>query len=121
MGATLSIKIVIPGLVPGIQKHRALRQISSRRRVWMAGTSPAMTAKERRGRRVWVPVFACRETGMTAVEDYPRSFAPTAFSTAATMRAESASISASVRVFSRGWTVTSTATDFMPSGTPWPW
>ena len=46
---------------------------------------------------------------------------PVAFETWATMRWESASISSSVRVFSRGCTVTSTARDFLPSGTPLPW
>ena len=40
---------------------------------------------------------------------------------AATIRADRPSISASVRVFSRGCTTTSMATDFMPSGTPAPW
>jgi hypothetical protein len=51
---------------------------------------------------------------------YPRSLAPVAFSAAATMRPASASISTSVRVASRGWMVTSTATDLAPSGTPLP-
>ena len=37
------------------------------------------------------------------VSRHARSTAPTAFSAAATIRADSASISASVRVFSRGW------------------
>ena len=40
--------------------------------------------------------------------------------TAATIFALTASISVSVSVFSRGWSVTATATDFWPSGTPLP-
>jgi len=51
---------------------------------------------------------------------YPRSFAPTAFSAAATTLPDSASISASVRVWSTGCTPISTASDFEPSGTPAP-
>ena len=56
-----------------------------------------------------------------AAADQLRSLAPTALSAADTIFADSASISASVRVFSVGWTVTSTATDLLPSGTPLPW
>ena len=51
---------------------------------------------------------------------HPRSFAATALAAAATIFPDSASISASVSVRSRGCTVTSTATDFDPSGTPAP-
>src|SRR4051812_36492138 len=45
-----------------------------------------------------------------------RSVAPVAFATAATTFWQAASISASVRVRSRGWNVTSTASDVLPSG-----
>ena len=45
----------------------------------------------------------------------PRSTAPVALETAATMRSPTASISASVRVASRGCRVTQSATDFLPS------
>ena len=44
-----------------------------------------------------------------------RSVAPVAFATAATTFWLAASISASVRVRSRGWNVTSTPSDFLPS------
>ena len=36
------LKLVMPGLVPGIHVFAAAKQ----RKTWMAGTSPAMTKKE---------------------------------------------------------------------------
>jgi hypothetical protein len=49
---------------------------------------------------------------------YPRKAAPVFFPTSATIFATTASISASVRVRSRGCNVTAMATDLWPSGTP---
>ncbi len=51
---------------------------------------------------------------------YPLRLAPVFFATSATILPAAASISASVRVFSRGCKVTEMATDFMPSGMPLP-
>jgi hypothetical protein len=45
-----------------------------------------------------------------------RSTAPVAFATAATTLCPEVSISASVKVCSRGWNTTSIANDFLPSG-----
>lgn len=49
-----------------------------------------------------------------------RSVAPVFLAASATIFAATASISTSVRVFSRGWSVTATPRDFMPVGTPAP-
>src|SRR5271166_2905497 len=52
---------------------------------------------------------------------HPRRVAPVFLETSATILAIAASISASVRVRSRGRKVTLIATDFVPSGSPMPW
>jgi len=49
-----------------------------------------------------------------------RSVPPVLLFTSATILAATASISRSVRVFSRGWIVTAIATDFLPSSMPLP-
>src|ERR1700733_14823054 len=51
---------------------------------------------------------------------HPRSIAPVSLVAAATMRAATASISASVSVRSAGCSVTSTASDFIPGSMPCP-
>jgi hypothetical protein len=51
---------------------------------------------------------------------YPLRLAPVFFVTSATILPAAASISASVRVLSRGCKVTDMATDFLPSGMPLP-
>lgn len=53
-------------------------------------------------------------------QPHPRSVAPVFLATSATILATTASISASVSVFSRGCSVTLTATDLQPSATPAP-
>lgn len=64
-------------------------------------------------------------TGKVATRGYftmsqPRSVPPVAFSTAATRRAENASISASVSVASCGCSATAMASDFLSAGSPLP-
>jgi len=62
-----------------------------------------------------------REERGAVHEGQPRSVAPVFFATSATIFAIAASISASLSVRSRGWSVTLMATDFEPSGRPVPW
>ena len=61
-----------------------------------------------------------RALGAASSSPYPRKTAPVFFVTSATTLAATASISTSVRVFSRGCKVTATPTDFLPSGMPTP-
>src|SRR6516165_6976420 len=54
-------------------------------------------------------------------KSYPRKVAPVFLPTSATIFVQTASISASVRLFSTGCSVTAMASETCPSGTPLPW
>ena len=57
---------------------------------------------------------------ISAARNQARKLPPVFLVTSATILAATASISWSVRVFSRGWIVTAIATDFLPSSMPLP-
>lgn len=70
---------------------------------------------------VRVPDPSRARTGFFLARAYPLSVAPVALVTAATIFAATASISLSVSVAWVGCSVTASARDFWPSGTPLPW
>ncbi|KAF2991307.1 hypothetical protein MJC1_01656 [Methylocystis sp. MJC1] len=84
----------------------------------------ASEAKQSRGGAPALDCFVAARLAMTAgifvLAGPHRSVAPVFLLASATIFCATASISASVSVFSRGWSVTATPTDFLPSGTPTP-
>jgi CheY-like chemotaxis protein len=91
------------------RRHLALALPAPRRK-------PGPTFRPHEQVERWIPL----PPGSAKAPRYPLSVPPVAFSTAATRRAEKASISASVRVASCGCSVTAIASDFLPSGRPLP-
>ena len=62
----------------------------------------------------------CPQAEVSGGRGHPRNTAPVFFATSATIFCDTASISASVNVFSVGCSVTAIATDFLSGSMPWP-
>ena len=99
----------LPSLYRAILDRVADLEVAGRR----ADAARLRTSATQTYSRAWDERARRRLTDLLA-----RNSPPVAFCTAATIFAATASISASVSVLSRGCSVTSIASDFLPSGTP---